>query len=185
MREVLRPSSYIQARAFSGGSGSGRGRPGMAPPATTLGSGGAQKISKAASNTGSSSLRLTKTARSALRKSSWCLRSTCASARAESVRRPGPASRPASCRSRAKVARRGRRSARGRGSATAAAAGGRAGGRALPGRREGGAPPTSTRAGDQLGQRLPGLDQVLLVLERCTQGGVDQLRVEAGGAQGG
>src|SRR5690242_1953683 len=60
-----------------------------------------------------SSLRLTKTERRALRKSSRFFRSMQPSARVASVSRRGPASSPASCRSRAKAPRRGRRSTSG------------------------------------------------------------------------
>src|SRR5437899_2255633 len=97
--------------ARSGDIGSGRLRPGITP-AVMRGSGGAQKMSNAASKVGMSSLRLTNTVRSALRKSTSRFMSMWTSARVASVSRRGPASRPASCSSLAKAPSRGSRSGR-------------------------------------------------------------------------
>jgi len=73
--EVLSPRAADHALAFSGDMGRLRLLPGITP-ADARGSGGAQKMSKAASNTGRSSFRLTKTERRELRKSACRLRST-------------------------------------------------------------------------------------------------------------
>src|SRR5712692_124607 len=107
--ELLSPRALAHTLARSGDIGRARLRPGRAP-AAMRGSGGAQKMSKAASNVARSSFRLTKTARSALLKSAWSLRSMWLRARVASVSRRGPASSPASWRSRAKAPNRGRRS---------------------------------------------------------------------------
>src|SRR6266849_2781197 len=106
---MFKPNAFAHIFARSGDIGSARLRPGIRP-ADARGSGGAQKISKAASKIGMSSLRLTNTERRELRKSSSRFRSMNASARVASVRRRGPASRPASWRSRANALSRGRRS---------------------------------------------------------------------------
>src|SRR5487761_346877 len=105
----FRPSAFDHALARSGDIGSARLRPGTCP-AEARGSGGAQKMSNAASKVSMSSFRLTKTERRALRKSIWLRSSTWFRARVASVSRRGPASMPASCSSRAKAPSRGRRS---------------------------------------------------------------------------
>jgi len=66
--ELLRPRAFAQAFARSGDIGRARLRPGIAP-AAARGSGGAQKISNAASKVAMSSFLLTNTARKALLKS--------------------------------------------------------------------------------------------------------------------
>src|SRR5579859_169127 len=119
-------------------------------------------MSKAASKMGSSSLRVTKTVRSASRKSVSEPRSTWLRARVASFRRPGPASSPASWRSRAKPASRGSRS--GRTSLTV---------KGLP--RFG--------SGYEGRDGLPRPGEVLLVLERGAQRRLDQRGVDALGAQ--
>src|ERR1700682_4558077 len=125
------------------------------PPAAARGSGGAQKMSKGASKVGRSSLRLTNTARSAFRKSICCLRSIQPSARVASVNRRGPASTPASCKSRANAPSRGRRSG----------------------------PSGTSRLLDERGNLLPHPLEVLLVFERRAEGRIDETRVDARRAQ--
>src|ERR1700682_834543 len=155
--EVLRPSALAHALARSGDIGSPRLRPGMTP-AEARGSGGAQKMSKAASKIGISSLRLTNTARRELRKSACRLRAICTSARVASVSRRGPASIPASCSSRAKAPSRGTRSTVGSG---------------------------TPRLLDQRRHLLPHLLQVLLVRERRAERRVDERGIDACGSHGG
>src|SRR5438128_8193415 len=106
-------------------------------------------MSNAASKVGMSSLRLTKTERSAHRKSSWCFRSMSPSARVASVSRRGPASRPASCSNRAKAPNRGNRSTTS----------------------------GTLRLLDEHRDLLADALQVLLVLERCAHRRVNQARV--------
>src|SRR5579872_3044403 len=158
--EDCRPSAADHAFARSGDIGSERLRPGIWP-AVTRGSGGAQKMSNAASNVGRSSFRLTKTERSALRKSAARFSWMWVSARVASVRRRGPASRPASCSSLAKAARRGSRSDRTAGS--------------------------SRTAGllDQRGHLLAHPLQVLLVLQRRAERRVDKRGVDLRRAESG
>src|SRR5712692_3164129 len=144
-------------------------------PAEARGSGGAQKMSKAASKVAISSLRLTNTALSAPRKSCCFFRSIKVSARVASVSRRGPASRPASWRSRANAPSRGRRSAlrspsplpdpppcRGREIASG----------------------TSCLL-DQGRHLLTDTFEVLLVLERRAEGRIHERGVDPGGAEGG
>ena len=107
--ELCRPNALDQALARSGDIGSARDRPGSTP-AATFGFGGAQKISNAASKIGISSFLLTKTDRSAPRKSGSLLMSITVSARVAAVSLRGPASRPASWSSRANAPSRGSRS---------------------------------------------------------------------------
>src|SRR5436309_787725 len=156
--DALRPRAFAHAFARSGDRGSARLRPGRTP-AADRGSGGAQKMSKAASKVGMSSLRLTKTERSALRKSSSCFRSMQPNARVASVRRRGPASNPASWSSRAKAPRRGRRSTRD--------------------------PSCTLRLLDQGWHLLAHPLQVLLVLQRRAHGRADEVWVDPRRAQRG
>src|SRR2546428_2076998 len=154
--ELLNPRAFDHTTARSGDSGSDRVRPGMAP-AVARGLGGAQKMSKAASNVAMSSFLLTNAVRNALRKSASFLMSMNVSARVASVSLRGPASRPASWRSRAKAPSRGNRS-------------GRSG---------------TSRLLDQRRHLLTNSLQVLLVLQRRAQGrihqrGVDACRAECG-----
>src|SRR5438309_3 len=153
--EALSPRALAQAFARSGESGSARLRPGMTP-AEARGSGGAQKMSKAASKVGRSSLRLTNTDRSAFRKSPCCFRSMTPSARVASVSRRGPASSPASCKRRANAPRRGSRSTPSLG---------------------------TLRLVDQRPDLLPNALQVFLVLESRAHRRVDEVRVDVRGAQ--
>src|SRR5712692_4440218 len=144
-------------------------------PAEARGSGGAQKMSKAASKVAISSLRLTNTALSAPRKSCCFFRSIKVSARVASVSRRGPASRPASWRSRANAPSRGSRSAlrspsplpdpppcRGREIASG-----------------------TSRLLDQRRHLLTDALQVLLVLERRAEGRVHERGVDPSRAEGG
>src|SRR5207248_4910756 len=162
--DALRPRAADHAFARSGDSGRERPRPGITP-ACIRGSGGAQKMSNAASKVGMSSLRLTNTVRSALRKSASRRSSMWVRARVASVRRRGPASRPASWRRWAKALRRGSRSAD-----------------PIDSSRD------SSRTLGLLDERrhlLAHLLQVLLVLERGAEGGVDERGVDLLRAQGG
>src|ERR1700682_3087667 len=154
--ELLRPRALAHAFARSGDMGSARLRPAITP-AAARGSGGAQKMSKAASKVGRSSLRLTNTERSAFRKSICCLRSIKPSARVASVNRRGPASKPARCRSRANAPNRGSRSG----------------------------PSSTSRLLDERGYLLSHPLEILLVFERRAQGRVDETRVDARRAQRG
>src|SRR5437773_7821913 len=158
--DVLSPSTDDHALARSGDIGSGRLRPGITP-AVTRGSGGAQKMSNAASKVGMSSLRLTNTVRRALRKSTSRFMSMWTSARVASVSRRGPASRPASCSSLAKAPSRGSRS----------------------GRSE---PSSGTLCLLDQGRHLLAHSlQVFLVLERGAERGVDERGIDRARAQRG
>src|SRR5487761_98603 len=153
----LRPSAFAHALARSGDIGSDRLRPGTWP-AEARGSGGAQKMSNAASKVSRSSFRLTNTDRKALRKSIGLASSTWFSARVASVSLRGPASMPASCRSLANAPSRGRRSMA-FGSGTSGLL-------------------------DHRRHLLTHLFQIFLVLERGAQGHVDQGRLDARRAEG-
>src|ERR1700676_2771109 len=151
--ELLRPRAVDHALARSGGKGRERVRPGITP-AAALGSGGDQKMSNAESNVERSSLRLTKTVRSALRKSACCLRSMYPNARVASVSRRGPASTPASCSSRANAPSRGSRSGSG-----------------------------TSRLLNECRHLLPHAFEVLLVLERRADRRIDERGIDARRAQ--
>src|SRR5487761_13924 len=153
----FRPSAFDHALARSGDIGSARLRPGTCP-AEARGSGGAQKMSNAASKVSMSSFRLTKTERRALRKSIWLRSSTWFRARVASVSRRGPASIPASCSSLANAPSRGRKS-------TALGSG-------------------TSRLLDHGGNLFPNFLEVFLVFQRSPQGRVDKPRVDACGAEG-
>src|SRR5450759_957327 len=146
-------------------------RPGTCP-ADARGSGGAQKMSNAASNVAMSSFLLTNTARRAFRKSTWFLSSTWFSARVASVSRRGPASSPASWRRRAKAPSRGNRSGEEPDRSPPHSAG-------RPREARVGSGSGTSRLLDHRGNLLADLLEIFLILECGAEGRIHQGRVDA------